>query len=350
MPPPITYLTKRQISVIRGRIQKEGVKTSELLEDLLDHFCVAVEEEMMQGRSFDSAFNRVFSALQENELKTTEMKTQELLEGKKIFYPDLGQSHLSLLVFVLIGGIAYLTILAIAYGEPDNELRAQWLDQYRLIHFEIAILLAYGGAIGYAVREIRRTQVNAPVFSFRPVPAYGYAVIILIAVLSQFWLEPLRLWQAPPAIAEQLGTSSPEVVGLVLVINVILFELLFRGIILKGLLMTTTPIRAILWSTWLGSIFGMTFFFFYFLVGLMQGWLYWKTRSLYASMLLLLTSIISGYFIALFLSPLDRTSFSWWEYLDKNVVLYIPLVIGSLLLTVALLYYLHRSLSTDSSE
>jgi len=126
-------LTKHQINLIKEHIQQKGVKTPELAEDLLDYFCVAVEEKMEEGETFESAFESAFNALQEDELKATEMKTQELLEGKTIFYPNLRQSFLLTLSTLLIALVAswsvFQAVQVLAVGINDLALREQWVKQ-----------------------------------------------------------------------------------------------------------------------------------------------------------------------------------------------------------------------------
>ncbi len=356
MPYGIEYLSKEQIKLVKERLSKGGVVTSELMEDLLDHFCVAIEEEMKQGRPFQSAFNYVFDTLQEDELKTTEMKTQELLEGKKIFYPNLLQSFGLLLLAFMISWVVSLTVQAIAIGEENVEVRAQWLSQNYLLIFEISSILTFGGTIGYAIWKIRRTQVSMPIFSFRSVPTYVYGVLLLIVIFSRVWLEPIAIF--PPFFQEfkvahlsRLEAFSPWVILLLTIFNVTLVELLLRGIILKGLLMTMTPLRAILWSSLFCALLGYPYFASYFTLNLMLGWIYWKTRSLYPTIFLFAAGFIIIYIISLFMDhPKDFfLHFSLWEYLGKNLVIYIPLVVGSFLITAGLFYYLHRKLSPESS-
>ena len=59
-------------------------------------------------------------------------------------------------------------------------------------------------------------------------------------------------------------------------------ELLFRGVILDGLLKNYSPTKAILWSA---VIFGVAHlnpyqFISAFIIGILMGWVYWRTGSL----------------------------------------------------------------------
>ncbi|MGB3586770.1 MAG: hypothetical protein WBA23_09530, partial [Tunicatimonas sp.] len=171
----IIRLTKAQISLIKKRIQQEGVKTAELAEDLLDHFCVAIEEKMAEGQPFDTALENAFNALQEDELKVTEMKTQEMLGGKKVFYPNLLQSFLLVLsalpIALVVSWLVLQAVQVLAVGINDLALREQWIKQTYLLNVGITSVFALGVPIGYTIWRKRQTQIKLPIFSFRAVPA-----------------------------------------------------------------------------------------------------------------------------------------------------------------------------------
>ncbi|MEM9676166.1 MAG: CPBP family intramembrane glutamic endopeptidase [Bacteroidota bacterium] len=348
-------LTKSQISLIKKRIQQEGVKTVELAEDLLDHFCVAIEQQVAQGSPFQLAFDQVFATLQEDELKITEMKTQELLEGKKVFYPDLFQSFLLVLSALFFSWLAFQAAQAVAIGIEDLEMRKQWFEQNYLLIIGFSEVSAIGIPIGYTIWRKRQTQINLPIFSFRTVPVYAYGVILPIGFLSLFWLEPLNLFSVLPRIGRELEIPplenfDPLVVMLVSIGSMIFLELLFRGIILKGLLMTMTPLKAIFWSSLFCGLLLYPYFVAIFLLSWMLGWIYWKTSSLYTAIIFTIVGYLTNYTILQLMgfSGSALLRFTWWDYVNHNLLIYLPLVIGSLLLTAGLLYYLNRRLKAES--
>lgn len=357
MPSTLAHLSKAQIRLIRERLQHEGIKTPELAEDLLDHFCVAIEEKMSDGHAFESALEQVFNTLQEDELKITEMKTQELLEDKKVFYPDLFQSFLLVLVVFAISWLVHLGVKAIAIGIEDLPTRELWFKQNYLLIGGIGIILSLGVPIGYTIWRKRQMQINASVFSFRTVPVYVYGVILLIGFLCLFWLEPLVLFfpffqEGRGAEGAMLENYDLLAVALVSLSQLILVELLARGIILKGLLMTMTPSRAILWSSLLCSLIIYHLFAFAFFLSLLLGWIYWKTRSLFPSIFFVIALQLMFYAIAYFMnSSLESyLNFTWWDYVNHHLMIYLTMVVGSLLLTVGLLYYLNQKLDAESTS
>jgi len=343
----VASLSRQQIRRIKERIGQEGVNTAELAEDLLDHLCTCIEEEMEHGLCFEKAFEKVFNNLEEDELKLTEMKTQELLEGKKVFYPDLFQSFIIVLVFV--GGLLYLRFLlhAVMVSESGEQFR-EVIAAYYPLYIIILNTVLFGGVIVYAILQIRKTQGKMPIFSFRPVPLYVYMVVACIAVLFSFWKEPLAMLSL--ASLEEISKNFIPLhkhglmaVILVAVINSILCELLFRGIILKGLLRALTPGKAILWSSVFFIAVNYKMPLYVFTLGLIQGWIYWKTKSLLPTIFLMIFGSIT-YYSFLFYSGNWAEMFTWQGYFD-NLWIYVGVIAVSFLLTLGLFYYLHRKLS-----
>jgi len=340
-------LNRQQIRRIKERIGKEGVNTAELAEDLLDHLCTCIEEEMEQGLCFEKAFEKVFNNLEEDELKLTEMKTQELLEGKKVFYPNLFQSFVVIIVFVVGSLFLKFLIDAVLISDSSEQIRKVIAEYYPLYIIIINTVL-FGGVIGYAILEIRKTQGRMPIFSFRPVPPYIYLVVACIAVLFLFWTEPLAMLslvshEEMVKIYEPLWKHGLLAVILVASANSLLVELLFRGIILKGLLKTLTPVKAIFWSSLFFIAVNYTMPLYMFTLGLMLGWIYWKTKSLLPTIFLLVFGSVV-YYSFLFYSGNWAKMFTWQGYFD-NLWLYVGVIAVSFLLTLGLFYYLHRKLS-----
>lgn len=54
-------LTTEQVNLISKEIIKGGIKYQDLYEELLDHYILAIEDRMSQGKSFDEAFGEVHS-------------------------------------------------------------------------------------------------------------------------------------------------------------------------------------------------------------------------------------------------------------------------------------------------
>ncbi len=346
----VASLSRQQIKCIKERIGQEGVRTADLAEDILDHLCTCIEEEMEGGLCFEKAFEKVFNNLEEDELKLTEMKTQELLEGKKAFYPDLFQSFVLIIIFVVGSLFLRFVINAVLISDNGEQIR-EVIEAYYPLYVVILNTVLFGGVIGYAILEIRKTQGNIPIFSFRPVPPYVYLVVACIATLFLFWTEPLAMLslvslEEKSKILTPLQKHGLMAVILVAVINSILSELLFRGIILKGLLRTLTPGKAIFWSSVFFIAVNYKMPLYVFTLGLIQGWIYWKTKSLLPTIFLMVFGSVAFY-SALFYMGHWGEMFTWREWFG-NLWLYVGVIAVSFLLTLGLLYYLHRKLSVKN--
>jgi len=84
-----------------------------------------------------------------------------------------------------------------------------------------------------------------------------------------------------------------------------------------------------------------------FTLGLMLGWIYWKTKSLYLTIFMMVTGTLAGYCTLFFMGQPGDAFFSWQAWFG-NLWLYAGVVTVSFLLTVGLFHYLHRKLSDQN--
>ncbi len=69
------YLRKQDIARISKILKKEGIHYSHLYEDLLDHICCDVEDEMKKGNTFKNAYEKVTKNIGNNGLKEVQDAT-----------------------------------------------------------------------------------------------------------------------------------------------------------------------------------------------------------------------------------------------------------------------------------
>jgi uncharacterized protein len=81
----------------------------------------------------------------------------------------------------------------------------------------------------------------------------------------------------------------------------VLEELIFRGVILHGLLQRYTPVKAIFWSSFLFGAAHLNPWQFIpaFLIGLALAWIYMKTRSLFLCIFIHFVNNATSYFLTL---------------------------------------------------
>jgi membrane protease YdiL (CAAX protease family) len=105
--------------------------------------------------------------------------------------------------------------------------------------------------------------------------------------LLAFLIEPLTVWlPMPDAMKEifaQLSKSDFPTFLMVAVAAPFCEEWLCRGVIARGLLRHGTPAKAILWSAFIFAVIHLNPWQAVpaFIIGLLLGYVYWKTRSLW---------------------------------------------------------------------
>jgi hypothetical protein len=80
----MNILTQENIEYITDLIKKSSITSDELKEDLIDHFCCAIEEEMRKGSSFEKSFDTAYQNICPNGLEEIQMETVFLLTSKNV--------------------------------------------------------------------------------------------------------------------------------------------------------------------------------------------------------------------------------------------------------------------------
>ena len=210
-------------------------------------------------------------------------------------YPSIWQSF-------LIAGIVVL--MTIACGPVL--LLGSWIGD------EAAAMVYYLSAFGltfYIVHSIRERRLGASNYNFR----IGSWRLILPLVLGSIALlfgvvGPIQgLIPMPEAIKENLqaavgATGWPTFVYFVLAAP-LLEELIFRGIMLDGLLKRYKPLTSIVISSLLFGLVHLNPWQFVtgFVIGCFLGWVYYRTGSVGACILIHMSANFSGYVLRLFL-------------------------------------------------
>ena len=56
----MSILSEENIEFVIRKINGSKIESSELREDLIDHFCCAIEEEMKKGLSFEKSYDKAY--------------------------------------------------------------------------------------------------------------------------------------------------------------------------------------------------------------------------------------------------------------------------------------------------
>lgn len=76
-------LNEQQIDSIAERLEKEKITSKKLEEDLLDHFCCYMEEEMQKGADFEQAYKKAAISIIPNGIKEIEFELYFLMNFHK---------------------------------------------------------------------------------------------------------------------------------------------------------------------------------------------------------------------------------------------------------------------------
>jgi membrane protease YdiL (CAAX protease family) len=121
----------------------------------------------------------------------------------------------------------------------------------------------------------------------------------------------------------------------------ILEELIFRGIILDGLLKQYAPVKSILISSLLFGLVHLNPWQFVtgFIIGIFSGWVYYKTRSLTYSVIIHATANLSGFLMRYLIDVDSAMDDSLLEMYGGSQNLTLAIV-GSIVVVTICIYYL----------
>ncbi len=211
-------------------------------------------------------------------------------------YPNIAQSF-------GLAGINILAMLAVSpvmflFSDITGKEAAMLL--YYLMGMGISFLIAYA---------IRRRKTGISAFPFHSVNTLTIALVVLTTLALLFGIivpigSLIPLSDTIKKMLLEFGAQTGILAFVTMVIAApILEELIFRGIILDGLLRKYTPLKSILISS---LIFGLVHlnpwqFVAGFSIGIFAGWVYYHTRSLSACIIIHLAANLAGFSMRFFI-------------------------------------------------
>ncbi|MBI9069603.1 MAG: CPBP family intramembrane metalloprotease [Salinivirgaceae bacterium] len=207
--------------------------------------------------------------------------------------------------------------------------------------------LSFGALLFIAIRLWQHNKFET---SNTPIVLY-FILLPLILAMSVIAEGIVSLLPMPDFMVKLFEQMIQYNVPSYLVIGVsapILEELIFRGVVLKGFLKKYNPKKAILWSA---IIFGAAHlnpwqFIPAFLIGLVIGWLYYKTRSIWPGIFIHFVNNSASFYMA-------------YKYQDVNVgfidisgstLNYIILLAASTITCIIIYSILNKFLSNTQTQ
>lgn len=80
----MSKLSEQDIDFITKIISSSRIESAEMKEDLIDHFCCAIEEDMDKGLSFEKSYKKAYQNICPNGLDEIQQETVYLLTSIKI--------------------------------------------------------------------------------------------------------------------------------------------------------------------------------------------------------------------------------------------------------------------------
>jgi membrane protease YdiL (CAAX protease family) len=249
-------------------------------------------------------------------------------------YPNVAQSF----------GIAGIVILGTILLSPVNLVLTKFIGK------EGSMFIYYLLAIGipfWIVYSIRKNKTNDNSFNTiienkRIIP---FLIVGTVALLLGIISPISNLIPMPESVKQvfmDFGSQTGIFAFLLMVIAApILEELIFRGIILDGLLRKYSPIKSIFISSFLFGIVHLNPWQFVtgLIIGIFSGWIYYRTKSLLPSIIIHATANLSGFILRYFIdidASMDESLIEMYDGITNLILA----ILGSIIIVSICVYCL----------
>ena len=264
---------------------------------------------------------------------------------EKKYYPNVGQSF----------GIAGILIAGMIIMSPLT------IILYKFVGKDASMLIYYLFAMGipfWIVYTIRKRKTGNAKFNFRIenkriIPFVIISTIaLLIGVMYPLAELMMVLIPMPEMLKESFAMNPNLIIFLMIVVSApILEELIFRGIILDGQLNNKSPITAILISSILFAFVHLNPWQFIsaLFLGVLSGWVYYKTRNISLSIIIHATNNFAG-FLIMFVSEknygLDKSAMKGMTLIESygGLTNFVLITVGAILIFAVSTHFLRKKL------
>ncbi len=177
-------------------------------------------------------------------------------------------------------------------------------------------------------------------------PVISLLLIVPLVFTFNLITEPLTSWMEVPQFFKdfmlQVQANKVSSFFAIVIFAPLLEELFCRGILLRGMLFHMSPAKAILWSALMFGIMHLNPWQAIpaFLLGLLMGWIYWRTNSLWS--VILIHFVNNGFsFLITVLYPDMPFDYGFADVIPAGW--YMGSYIFSLIFTVGVIYYMNKS-------
>jgi len=226
----------------------------------------------------------------------------------------------------------------------------QWLNS--LISKDAAMLVGYLLAFGvpflfvhlFKKNKTGRSSFNLNIKNTRIIPFLIIgSIVLLFGIISPIGGLITMSENIKESFMQLVGQTGFYTFILMVIAAPVLEELIFRGIILEGLLKKYSPLVSIIISSLLFGIahFNPWQFVTGLIIGIFSGWVYYKTRSLMPSIIIHAAANFSGFLRRYFIdfdSEMNQNFLESYGGLENLILL----ILGSIIIVSICIYYLKK--------
>ncbi|WP_160162402.1 CPBP family intramembrane glutamic endopeptidase [Ochrovirga pacifica] len=260
---------------------------------------------------------------------------------KNLFYPNINQSFILILILCLVSIPASIPIILVSLFPDFIKTNPEFIS----IGVLLSYLITFLWTIWIAKRKINKRGQNI-LIKKEPIPLYFYFLLVIITLCLGILIEPLsELIPMPEEFAKIFeDLIRPDIFSFLTVVIAapILEEVLFRSIIFEGFLKNYSPWKSIIWSAiifgtahlnpWqmIGGIF----------IGILIAWIYFRTDSIIPGIVIHFTNNFIGFL--LFTYSDGRSLSKFLTSISNSFMVYFT----SIFLLISILYWINKKLKT----
>lgn len=291
-----------------------------------------------------------------------------MFKNLKYFLPSFNQSLLIVVLLILAGGLGMGMLMAVIYGIAGIPMAdANPLIMYMVQFLPPFIYIWYMG--NQVVRENGRLMERGLFERISPAVSLNRAefgqikpaMVALLTVVATFALmvvlEPTaEIVPMPDTVKEvykQMFTNMLWTSLSVAVAAPLAEEFILRGVILRGMLYHSTPLKAILWSAFYFAFIHLNLYqaIGAFIMGLFMGWIYYRTGSLWLTILIHFINNGSSLLFTILNPQLDVETTLMDIIVEKWCIEgYIAVYTVSLAILAGIIFYFHKNLANGEGK
>lgn len=264
-----------------------------------------------------------------------------MLKRYNSYLPDLKESWI-LVAFLVVGGSILSGLITIATNLIFTSLTG-WIEiiAYPLIFIPPYLWMRFSMKLSEKKEPV---PINKPSFG-KLGASLSFILIFPLVFAFNLIIEPLSMWMDMPEFMKELMRTFSEnrISSLIMLVVFapVLEEVFCRGIILRGLLKHYSPYKAILWSAAFFGIIHMNPWQAIpaFLIGVLMGWIYWRTRSLWTTIFIHFINNGFAYIITVFFPELPEDA-GYYDIIPG--VYYYIAFIAALIYTICILIIMNK--------